>query len=286
MSREHGTRAMYVVEKCRCDACRQAVREYERERKRRVEPAYVGADRARQHIRWLAEHEIGLKQVSKVSGVSHGALWKLMYGDEKRFGRPSKRIRRATEQAILTVQPQDGADGSRVDAGPTVAIIAELLRRGWSKQALGRHVHGPTAKALQIHGETVTRGAARTVESLLSMPVEYRHDRWGKPIIPVLDDQGEPVEPERVDDPLAGLRLPDGISLDWRDKGTCKRPEFPTWLFFPGRGDNETVRRALEVCERCPVIDDCLRFAVATNASGVWGGTTEKQRRNMKRAAA
>jgi WhiB family redox-sensing transcriptional regulator len=39
------------------------------------------------------------------------------------------------------------------------------------------------------------------------------------------------------------------------------------------------------VCAECPVQADCLQFALATNQdSGIWGGTTEEDRRKLRRA--
>ena len=54
-------------------------------------------------------------------------------------------------------------------------------------------------------------------------------------------------------------------------------------MFFPvstvGPGQDE-VTRAKEVCAACLVRRQCLQFALATRqAHGVWGGTTEEERR-------
>ncbi|MFO7701064.1 MAG: WhiB family transcriptional regulator, partial [Acidimicrobiia bacterium] len=41
---------------------------------------------------------------------------------------------------------------------------------------------------------------------------------------------------------------------------------------------------ALAVCAACPVRVECLGHALATNERfGVWGGTTEKERRSLAR---
>jgi len=54
-------------------------------------------------------------------------------------------------------------------------------------------------------------------------------------------------------------------------------------MFFPvssvGPGHDE-VAAAKEVCASCLVRRQCLQFALATRqAHGVWGGTTEEERR-------
>lgn len=290
--REHGTRAKYVVEKCRCDLCRASTREYERERRTRAVPAYVGADRARQHVRYLSENGVGLKQVVKVSGVSQGAIWKLMYGKD---GRPSKRIRRDTEQAILAVTVDQAAGGSREPAGPTWDAISELLRRGWTKRAIARAVTGnPDANGLQVGEDLVERATARAVRALLDQPVPPRVTRFGeREARPPTEGEirrysrwDETPEADDVSDRLVDLpdlRLPDGLDLSWRAQGACRRPEFPLWMFFPARGDVRMLRAAKAVCARCPVHVECLDFAVQTNSLGVWGGTSEKERRDLRR---
>jgi len=59
-------------------------------------------------------------------------------------------------------------------------------------------------------------------------------------------------------------------------------------LFFPiGTTGQALVQidQAKAVCETCPVKGPCLQFALATNQdSGIWGGTTEEDRRKLRRA--
>jgi len=56
-------------------------------------------------------------------------------------------------------------------------------------------------------------------------------------------------------------------------------------MFFPGHdGESEP---ALRVCAGCAVRDECLDFALETRQRyGIWGGTTERQRRRMIRRSA
>lgn len=72
---------------------------------------------------------------------------------------------------------------------------------------------------------------------------------------------------------------------DWRQKAACR--DMDGELFFPigvgGLADIQT-REAKSVCTRCPVMDQCLQWAVATRQdSGVWGGLSEEERRRMSR---
>ena len=62
----------------------------------------------------------------------------------------------------------------------------------------------------------------------------------------------------------------------WVSRGDC-RPLAPTTLFDdlpgkPGLRDFERVRRAQEVCRTCPVLVECLRWALMNCATGVYGG--------------
>jgi WhiB family redox-sensing transcriptional regulator len=75
---------------------------------------------------------------------------------------------------------------------------------------------------------------------------------------------------------------------DWRDQAACRRVD--PGLFFPVSTSGasllwiETTRR---VCGRCPVRTACLRWALdAGQVSGIWGGTTEEDRRAMGYAPA
>lgn len=49
--------------------------------------------------------------------------------------------------------------------------------------------------------------------------------------------------------------------------------------FFPEDGHHEQSQRAKAVCARCPVVDDCLAYALDNFIrDGIWGGTSLRQR--------
>lgn len=55
--------------------------------------------------------------------------------------------------------------------------------------------------------------------------------------------------------------------------------------FFPVQGG--TPKHAKLICAQCPVINDCLSYALANREQwGVWGGTTEAERAQILRAGA
>ena len=74
----------------------------------------------------------------------------------------------------------------------------------------------------------------------------------------------------------------------WRVEAICRDtdPE----LFFPVGTTGYAllqIARAKEVCGQCPVNRDCLDYALETNQdSGIWGGTSEEERRNIRRRVA
>ncbi|MEU2880515.1 WhiB family transcriptional regulator, partial [Streptomyces sp. NPDC007070] len=75
---------------------------------------------------------------------------------------------------------------------------------------------------------------------------------------------------------------------NWRDHAAC-RQEDPD-LFFPIGTTGPALlqtQQAKAVCGRCPVREQCLEWALATDqAIGVWGGTSENERRALKRRRA
>lgn len=75
-------------------------------------------------------------------------------------------------------------------------------------------------------------------------------------------------------------------ATSWRSDALCRGVE--TDLFFPaGELGEEPVQQAeaaKAVCMRCPVRQECLEYALATDQPfGVWGGTTEAERRSIRR---
>ncbi|TDD08103.1 WhiB family transcriptional regulator [Saccharopolyspora terrae] len=55
-------------------------------------------------------------------------------------------------------------------------------------------------------------------------------------------------------------------------------------IFFPEPGRVDLARRAIAICERCPVLEACREKAVLHGELGIWGGTTETQREKIRAA--
>jgi len=72
---------------------------------------------------------------------------------------------------------------------------------------------------------------------------------------------------------------------DWRDQSACRDTD-PD-LFFPVGTTGpaiEQIENAKAVCRVCDVQKQCLDFALTTNQdSGIWGGTSEEERRALRR---
>ena len=77
-----------------------------------------------------------------------------------------------------------------------------------------------------------------------------------------------------------------GIDETWRPFAACADAD--SALFFPIGVTGPAVPQiaaAKAVCARCSVRAACLEFAIASNQEyGVWGGTSEEERRALRRA--
>jgi WhiB family redox-sensing transcriptional regulator len=73
--------------------------------------------------------------------------------------------------------------------------------------------------------------------------------------------------------------------IGWQHRAACQDED--SELFFPvsdvGPGARQ-VEQAKAVCARCPVRSACLEYALDNGLDhGVFGGVTERERRNLAR---
>jgi WhiB family redox-sensing transcriptional regulator len=67
---------------------------------------------------------------------------------------------------------------------------------------------------------------------------------------------------------------------DWMAEGNCA--DKPPTLFFPSDGVGVDVAR--RICATCAVKEQCLEYALRNRIDhGVWGGTSERERRRILR---
>ena len=85
---------------------------------------------------------------------------------------------------------------------------------------------------------------------------------------------------EAMDDTLLLdiLSAPLADEKPWATYAACA--DEPGMNFFPQNKKEEAA--ALAICTVCPVRQECLDHAIATSERfGVWGGMTERQRRQV-----
>jgi WhiB family redox-sensing transcriptional regulator len=74
----------------------------------------------------------------------------------------------------------------------------------------------------------------------------------------------------------------------WAEQAACRGYRLEhgddAWrqVWFPEPGAPNSSKRAKAICATCPVRADCLDWAVRNRiSSGIWGGTTESERRRQ-----
>jgi len=69
---------------------------------------------------------------------------------------------------------------------------------------------------------------------------------------------------------------------DWYDQAACRG--LPIELFVADVGHGRGQATAKQVCAICPAQDQCAALAIDTTwLTGLWGGTTTKERRTLRR---
>lgn len=76
-------------------------------------------------------------------------------------------------------------------------------------------------------------------------------------------------------------------SEDWARHAACADadPTIFTGSLTAPRIRQQQILQAKEICAGCPVRQQCLDDALELGSDGVWGGTTERERRQMRRAS-
>ncbi len=71
------------------------------------------------------------------------------------------------------------------------------------------------------------------------------------------------------------------MECEWMARGRCRNMD-PA-VFFPSDGIG--VQAAQRICSECPVKTPCLEYALVNRVDhGVWGGTSERERRRILRS--
>ena len=74
--------------------------------------------------------------------------------------------------------------------------------------------------------------------------------------------------------------------MTWTTKAACRG--IGPAIFYPqatqnDQGAGEKRKEARAYCESCEVRADCLEHALSHESKGMWGGTTDRQRRMIRR---
>lgn len=165
MAWEHGTNTGYSAHGCRCEPCRVAHREYVREWSRARSRAAMGIEapyvpyidnaEAAEHLKWLASVGVGYKAVAHRIGIAPQTL--LFIRQRKRT-----KSRASTISKILAVGKGDGEPGSLINAGPTWALIDEMIAHRIPKVRIARAI-GQKGAGLQVSRRLVRRSTAAAV---------------------------------------------------------------------------------------------------------------------------
>lgn len=166
---QHGTRAAYTLDGCRCLPCSLARAEYADALHRRNgagRSRYTDAAPVREHVRALMAAGMGSKRVAEISGINLSTITMLLWG---RGGRaPSARILRTAAATLLALTP-DIAPGTSVDATGTVRRVQALVALGWPCSQLAVRIDVLPSNFIDlVHGRRgqVRRGTADTVRDL------------------------------------------------------------------------------------------------------------------------
>lgn len=85
--------------------------------------------------------------------------------------------------------------------------------------------------------------------------------------------------------PIARLveLMDSALTSGWEGGALCAQTDPEE--FYPERGGNAKVPK--RICSACPVRDECLAYALATDERfGIWGGLSERERRNLQKQIA
>lgn len=68
----------------------------------------------------------------------------------------------------------------------------------------------------------------------------------------------------------------------WQQHAACKGHP-PEW-WHPEANDDAARDRAKQICYRCAVRSECLNHSMENPEAGIWGGLTEKERKDLRKA--
>ena len=169
---QHGTRAAYVRDHCRCPDCTAAntaaSRTASRERIYGRWHPYVDAGPVREHIAALRTAGIGVERIARLAGLSVSHIRQL--AEHGRDGLPAtQRVRPNTATGVLGIDVGDvsRAPRSRIDGTGTRRRLQALIAIGWPAELLADQLgRRPNSLLRSMTGGSVTARTAHDVANL------------------------------------------------------------------------------------------------------------------------
>jgi hypothetical protein len=169
---QHGTRAAYVKDRCRCTDCTAAntaaSRTATRERIYGRWQPYVDAGPVCEHIAALRAAGIGVERIAHLAGLSVSHIRELAE-DGRGDSSATRRVRPSTATRILAISINDAhrAPHSRIDATGTRRRLQALIAIGWPTELLAAQLSRRTTSLCRsMTGESVTARTAHDVAAL------------------------------------------------------------------------------------------------------------------------
>lgn len=73
------------------------------------------------------------------------------------------------------------------------------------------------------------------------------------------------------------------MTQPWRHQAACRGRNTNLWFPETPNPDNPATQLALQICQTCPVKQQCLTHAeTQPELQGIWGGLTQQQRRGRR----
>ncbi len=200
-----------------------------------------------------------------------------------------------------------GTSFSIDDAGALGELISAYKRSGDDKIAHAFiHLASHPMPNRQLHE---TMGNGEVIRSVLgALAVMVTSDVGAQPVAPPVRRTSPAVTAPLVREPRytprtpppkrkrsvvkpAPALIPEPVVPDvpitaenWYHFAACQGEDID--LFYPASQTKAAAKAAKDICARCIVKSHCLDEALRRHEQGIWGGTTDKERDQMKRRAA
>ena len=169
----HGTRTAYVADRCRCrdctDANANARAERDAYRSRQAQPAAarIEAGPVREHLLGLRATGIGIRQIADLAATTPSYVRRLTAAPTRGQAEPRIGVDLSQRLLRITATEANRAEKSQRPAGPTLALLTDLLTQGWSLTHLAHDLRrSPRSLTTTLHAQHVDEATHRAVRAL------------------------------------------------------------------------------------------------------------------------